>query len=98
MQSFPEIGHPQSILTLVAHLTDCWHSYRTVLKQTRSDFAGEYVHDLRVTIRRLIAVMDMGRVVVGQKKMKRSRKLLKSHLSAFDTLRDTQVQLVIAEE
>lgn len=98
MQPVPETNLPQSITILVKRLDDCWHRYRTELKRARSDFAEEYVHDLRVAIRRLIAAIDMGRAVTGQKKLKKSRKLLKSHLDAFDKLRDTQVQLVIAEE
>ena len=94
----PENNLPQSILVLAKRLDDCWNRYRTELKRARSEFAEEYVHDLRVAIRRLIAVMDMGRAVTRQKKLKKSRELLKSHLEAFDKLRDTQVQLVIAEE
>ena len=99
MQTAPEsISPPQPILTLVKRLDDCWERYRLELKRIRSEFAEEYVHDLRVAIRRLIAVMDLGRVITHQKKTKKSRKLLKSHLETFDRLRDTQVQLVIAEE
>lgn len=99
MQTAPESISPlQPILTLVKRLDTCWERYRLELKRTRSEFAEEYVHDLRVAIRRLIAVMDLGRVITRQKKIKKSRKLLKSHLDAFDRLRDTQVQLVIVEE
>jgi CHAD domain-containing protein len=98
MQPTPETDLPQSILLLVKRLGDCWDRYRSELKRTRSEFAEEYVHDLRVAIRRLIAVMDMGRAITHKKKLKKSRRLLKSHLNAFDKLRDTQVQLVIAEE
>jgi CHAD domain-containing protein len=88
----------QPILVLVKCLDDCWEQYRAELKRTRSEFAEEYVHDLRIAIRRLIAAIEMGRAVAGQKKMKKSRRLLKSHLDDFDTLRDVQVQLVIVEE
>ncbi len=98
MQNQPETLSPQPILTIVKQLDDCWARYRAELKRVRSEFAEEYVHDLRVAIRRLIAAIDMGRVVTGQKKIKKSQSLLKSHLDAFDNLRDTQVQLVIAEE
>ena len=98
MQNQPETISPQPTLTIVKRLDDCWARYRAELKRVRSEFAEEYVHDLRVAIRRLIAVVDMGRVVTGQKKIKKSQSLLKSHLDAFDHLRDTQVQLVIAEE
>ena len=89
---------PQPTLVLVKCLDDCWMQYRAELKRTRSEFAEEYVHDLRIAIRRLIAAIEMGRGVAGQKKMKKLRRLLKLRLDAFDTLRDVQVQLVFAEE
>jgi len=98
MQNAPETDAPQPIPVLVKCLDDCLAQYRTELKRARIEFAEEYVHDLRIAIRRLIAVIEMGQAVLGQKKMRKSRRLLKSHLDAFDTLRDTQVQLVIAEE
>lgn len=98
MQDTPESDAPQPILVLVQCLDNCWEQYRAELKRTRSEFAEEYVHDLRITIRRLIAAVEMGRAVVHQKKMKKSQRLLKSNLDAFDTLRDMQVQLVIVEE
>jgi CHAD domain-containing protein len=96
MQNLPE-ADPLKVV-LVNHLGDCWNRYRSELKRARKDFEDEYVHDLRVSIRRLIAAVEMGRVVAGQKKMKKSRQLLKSYLNAFDVLRDTQVQLTIVEE
>jgi len=89
---------PHPILVLVERLDDCWARYRAELKRTRRDFADEYVHDLRVSIRRLIAVIDMGRSVVRQKQLKKTRRLLKSQLDVFDALRDTQVQLTIVDE
>ncbi len=98
MLNLPESDSLQPILVLAQRLGACWDDYRAERKRIRSDFAEEYVHDLRVAIRRLIAVIDMGRAVVRQKKLKKSRRLLKLYLDAFDRLRDTQVQLVIVEE
>jgi CHAD domain-containing protein len=88
----------QPILVLVKRLDDCWEKYRAELKRTQREFANEYVHDLRVSIRRLIAAIEMGRAVVHGERLKRSRRLLKSQLDAFDALRDTQVQITIVEE
>jgi CHAD domain-containing protein len=98
MQTLPENDSPQPILVLVERLDSCRQRYRTELKRTRAEFAEEYIHDLRVAIRRLMAAIDMGRAIVHKKKMKKSRRLLKSHLGAFDKLRDTQVQLSLVEE
>lgn len=97
MLNHPGTEPPQPILVLAGRLDECWNCYRAELKHVRSDFAEEYVHDLRVAIRRLISVIDMGQAVLQQKK-KKSRRTLKMYLDSFDRLRDTQVQLVIAEE
>ena len=97
MLNHPGTEPPQPILVLVGRLDECWSRYHAELKHVRSDFAEEYVHDLRVAIRRLISVIDMGQAVLQQKK-KKSRRTLKMYLDSFDRLRDTQVQLVIAEE
>jgi CHAD domain-containing protein len=88
----------EPVLMLVKRLDECWSKYRTELRRTRRDFADEYVHDLRVSIRRLIVALEMARAVIHQKRLKKSRRLLKSQLDAFDALRDTQVQLTIIEE
>ena len=88
----------QPARVLVKRLDDCWDRYRAELKRVRGEFANEYVHDLRVAIRRLVAAIEVGRAAIHQKKLKKSRRLLKTHLDAFDTLRDIQVQLAFAEE
>lgn len=99
MPTAPEFAPPeQAALVLAKRLDGCWERYRAEQKRIRSEFADEYVHDLRVSIRRLIAAIEMGRAVVRQKKLKKARQLLKAHLDAFDTLRDTQVQLAMAED
>src|SRR5512140_1299937 len=98
MQNLPESDSPQPILVLAKCLDDCWGLYRAELKRIRTEFSEEYVHDLRIAIRRLIAAIGIGRAVVRRKKMKKSLRLLKSHLDAFDTLRDMQAQLLLVEE
>jgi len=97
MQNLPKTEPPQNTFILAQRLDDCWNRYRAERKRARSDFAEEYIHDLRVAIRRLIAVIDMGQAVLHKKK-KKSRRILKLYLDSFDRLRDIQVQLVIVEE
>jgi CHAD domain-containing protein len=97
MPNLPETNIPQPILILSERLDKCSKRYDIELKRTRNEFAEEYVHDLRVSIRRLLAAIDMAQAVLQQKK-KKSRQLLKMYLNAFDKLRDAQVQLVIVEE
>jgi len=98
MDAPPETASPHPILVLAERLDTCWGAYRTELKRIRGEFAEEYVHDLRISIRRLIAVMDMGRAIAHRKKVRKSRQLLKAYIDSFDKLRDAQVQLVIVEE
>jgi CHAD domain-containing protein len=88
----------QPLLILIKRLDDCWNKYRRELRHTRRDFANEYIHDLRVSIRRLLVALEMGRAAVHHKRLKKSRRLLKSQLDAFDNLRDTQVQMTIVDE
>jgi CHAD domain-containing protein len=88
----------QPILVLVKCLDHCQQKYRAELKRTRREFANEHVHDLRVSILRLMAAIEMGRAVVDSKRLKKTQDLLKLQLDAFDELRDTQVQLTIVEE
>ncbi len=98
MQNPPDVVPAQPLLVLVEYLDRSWDRYRLELERTRREFANEYVHDLRVSIRRLVAALEMGRAVVRQKGLKNLRRLLKAQLDAFDALRDTQVQLTIVED
>lgn len=98
-QNPPDISaFTQSIPLLVKRLDECWGKYLAELKRTRREFANEHVHDLRVSIRSLMAVIELGSAVAHGKRLKKSQQMVKSQLDAFDELRDTQVQITLVDE
>jgi CHAD domain-containing protein len=79
---------------LIQSLDERWAKYRAELRNCKREFSQEAVHDLRVATRRLLAVMDILRLIDPQPRVQKVRRLLKSQLDALDELRDTQVMLV----
>ncbi len=66
--------------------------YRKQVERCQARFSEEAVHDLRVEIRRVLALVELIGVFAAQRPVKKARKLLKAHLDVFGELRDTQVQ------
>jgi len=64
------------------------------LRRCQSEFSEENVHDLRVSTRRLMAILAMCRAVLPDLKTKSLRRELKFHLDSLDGLRDAQVMLL----
>ncbi len=75
-----------------------WKKYRLELKICRAEFSGESVHDLRVAVRRLLAIFDLLRSVIHHPRIQKIRHELKSQLDGLDELRDVQVQLADISE
>ena len=67
--------------------------YRKLLKRCQRKFSEGAVHDLRIETRRLLAMFDLLRALHSRGPLKKSRKVFKKRLDAFDELRDTHVQL-----
>ena len=67
--------------------------YRRNLKRSRQEFSAAAVHDLRVSLRRLLATMELLGHFLPARRAEKSRRTLKRQLDAFDELRDLQVQL-----
>lgn len=67
---------------------------RLQVKRCRKQFSEEAVHDLRVAMRRLLALMDFLAFFAPSPALRKARRDIKSHLDAFDSLRDTQVMLL----
>lgn len=67
---------------------------RAQVKRCRKLFSEEAVHDLRVAMRRLLALMDFLAFFGQSPALRKARRDIKGHLDAFDTLRDTQVMLL----
>lgn len=71
-----------------------WKKYRAQYKSCRKEFSGEAVHDLRVTARRMLAMLDIARGLVPHPRVQKARKELKAVIDQLDELRDVQVMLV----
>lgn len=72
--------------------------YRHELKTCRAEFSREAVHDLRVSVRRLLAVFDVLRTNYHPPRLQRIRRDLKAQLDDLDELRDVQVLLADVSE
>ncbi len=83
---------------LLEAIDNRWEKYREQIKTCRREFSEEAVHDLRVTARRLLALVDLIRVVAPHPRLQKLRKALKGQLNEFDALRDTQVMLAEISE
>jgi CHAD domain-containing protein len=86
-KSFPLAGH------LAGNLCEMRHRYRKRLARCRKELSEEAVHDLRIQLRRIRALLDLLRVLGFHDSLKKADKNAKKLLDAFDELRDAQVQL-----
>jgi CHAD domain-containing protein len=68
-----------------------WGKFTLRLERCQADLSEVNVHDLRVSMRRLLAMLVMCRAVMPELKTKGLRREIKSHLDNLDALRDTQV-------
>lgn len=68
--------------------------YRRRLKACQGEFSEKAVHDLRVSIRRLLSTVDLLGNFLSARRVKKARCALKDQLDAFDELRDIHVQLL----
>ncbi len=75
-------------------LTQRWDKFALRLRRCQSEFTEENVHDLRVSMRRLMAILVLCRAVLPTLKTKNLRRELKFHLDSLDGLRDAQVMLL----
>ena len=70
-----------------------WGQYRKRLRACRQTANEDNVHELRVSTRRLMALIELLHALAPQATLLRIRKSLKKQLDGFDQLRDTQVML-----
>jgi len=82
---------------LAGKLREARRVYRRRLKRSRRHFSERAVHDLRVEMRRLLALLDFLDSDPFGKLPGKIAKALKKRLDAFDDLRDTQVQLQLLQ-
>ena len=82
---------PQQLL--LQALETCWENYRSELKNCRSEFTEDAVHDLRVATRRILALIQLLNSISPHLRLKKMARAFKDQLDEFDDLRDTQVIL-----
>ena len=70
-----------------------WQDYREQHRRCQRRCRHDSVHDLRVATRRLLAHLDLLRVLINHEALDKSRRILTARLGFFAELRDTQVQL-----
>ena len=68
-------------------------AYREKLKLCRAEFSEKAVHDLRTSIRRLLATLDVVAFVTSASRIEKLSDRLKEQLDEFSDLRDIQVML-----
>ena len=68
------------------------------VKICRNEFSEEAVHDLRVSARRLLAILDIARTFDPHPYLQKARRALKDQIDDLDDLRDVQVMLVEVSE
>jgi CHAD domain-containing protein len=83
---------------LIKALDNRRQKYRQEFNRARADFSEEAVHDLRVATRRILALLDLLRLLTPELPLKPIRRELKTQLDNLDRLRDTQVMLVEVRE
>jgi CHAD domain-containing protein len=75
-------------------IRSAWEKYKLELIRCKSYISEEAVHDLRVSIRRLITVINAVITIHSDIYSIEIKKILKKQLKLFSTLRDTQVQIL----
>lgn len=83
---------------LLEGVEKAWRKYRSELKRCREEFSNEAIHDLRVTTRRLVAMIRLLRSIGPRPRLQKAILILKEQLDEFDDLRDTQVILAEISE
>lgn len=89
---------PDTLQFLALSLKKQWKCYRKQLRKCQRRFSERSVHDLRVSARRLLSLLDLLAPFLAPGRVKKAHSALKRHLDTFDDLRDTQVQLPAVRE
>ena len=77
----------------VSSFNRSWKRFSEAWENTRRNASEKAVHDLRVNTRRLIAKLELARVLSNRKGIARVQRHFKKVLKRIGPLRDVQVQL-----
>ena len=83
---------------LLTALAQRYEKYQAEHNRCKTEFSEEAVHDLRVSTRRFLAIVELLRAVQPDQNLQKSRRILKDQLDSLDDLRDTQVMLAEISE
>ncbi|MCX6153477.1 MAG: CHAD domain-containing protein [Candidatus Kapabacteria bacterium] len=85
-------------LYFVSSIEKSRNSIISLFNRCETDFSEEVVHDLRVSMRRLLAFLKVLEKLIESNYIKCLKKELKSTIKSFNKLRDTQVQIQIVNK
>ncbi len=87
-------SQPNYVLGFIARaLEQKWAQYEIALKQFQTKPTRTTVHDLRVAIRRLTAILDLIHKFIPQSNVNAAQERLNEQVSGLSDLRDIQVQI-----
>ena len=78
---------------LVSSFNRSWKRFSGTWKKARADASEKSVHDLRVNTRRIIATLELARVLSNRGDIAKVQRCFKKVLKSMGPLRDVQVQL-----
>ena len=78
---------------LVSSFNRSWKRFSGTWKKARTDASEKSVHDLRVNTRRIIATLELARVLSNRGNIAKVQRRFKKVLKSMGPLRDVQVQL-----
>jgi CHAD domain-containing protein len=80
--------------SLLSSLDQSWKNFSVAWKNARTKASEKSVHDLRVSTRRLIAILELGKTLSTDAGIAKLQRRFKKVLKGMGPLRDTQVLLV----
>jgi CHAD domain-containing protein len=83
---------------LVTALDQRYQKFLEERKRCMAEFSEEAVHDLRIALRRLLALIELLRVIAPHPRLQKLKRAIKDQLDGLDELRDTQVMLAEISE
>src|SRR6267143_7031384 len=78
---------------LLSSFDKSWNQFSQAWKKARAKASEKSVHDLRVNTRRLIAALELTRVLSRRERVAKLQRRFKKVLKRMGALRDVQVQL-----
>ncbi|MGB2960385.1 MAG: CHAD domain-containing protein [Bacteroidota bacterium] len=83
---------------LAARLDERWRNFTVQVERTKRRSSEASIHDLRVSVRRLMATVDIVLAIMPDVRLLKARRTLKKHLRAFGELRDVHIQIIQLQE